>query len=162
MAWYGLHTGPLSGRAGRPLVSAAWYGIHILAIYQSISGSARPYINPSCWPARPAQLHQYSPIYCSTQSTPSTMILVWKHQHQGRGERTYKGFWKFSLGLLFSSLVPLASNTSVTHVKAFSKTSLFKVEVGEGCGCKMWQHLTHTYDLADRILWWVRGGGNDL
>ena len=156
MAWYGLHTGPLSGRAGRPLVSAAWYGIHILAIYQSISGSARPYINPSCWSARPAQLHQYSPIYCSTQSTPSSMILVWKHRHQGRGERAYKGFWKFSLGLHSHSLFPLVL---VSHT---SKTSLLRVKGGEGCGCKMWQHLTHTYDLADRILWWVRGGGNDL
>ena len=53
MVWCGLHTSPLSGRAGRPLVSAAWYGIHILAIYQSISGSARPYINPR-WAASPS------------------------------------------------------------------------------------------------------------
>ena len=53
MAGYGLHTSPLSGRAGRPLVSAASYGIHILAIYQSISGSARPYINPR-WAASPS------------------------------------------------------------------------------------------------------------
>ena len=129
---YGMvvHTSPLSGRAGRPLLSGAWYGIHILAIYQSISGSARPYINQSWWAALALPSFINTPRYIAPHHQHRHTffwLLCWQFEntsaHQGRVEYIYISiYWPASADwhqIKKVRFIIFTTFTSVTHVRTY-------------------------------------------